>query len=290
MKRTMRKYKNILVAVDGSEPSFHALEEAIRLAQWGKGGVAVIHVAPSYEGDLSLVGLKNIKAAMRGPGKQVLIRAQEIAAVHNITIKPIHAEGVVHECIVRHAVLEEVDLIVLGARRTAFFASLLMGSVLTKTVRNSPKEVLVIPEQAAINWEKILFAPLNASCRKDTAARVIELAMTYGGKLNALSVINASHHVARRASANEERLLTESVPECLEDLQTQAVHAGGKARTLRMNGHFHVLVCRVAREEKVTMIILGLPAKIRPKWRIGRSVIKSIVRNSACPVLLIRNS
>jgi nucleotide-binding universal stress UspA family protein len=286
----MRKYKNILVAVDGSEPGFHAVEESIRLAQWGKGGVAVIHVAPSYEGDLSLVGLKNIKEAIRGPGKQVLIRALEIAAVHNFSIKPIRAEGVVHESIVRHAVVEDVDLIVLGARRTSFIASLLMGSVLTKTVKNSPKEVLVIPNQAAIDWEKIMFAPYNATCSKDTAARIIELAITYGGKLSVLSVIDASYHAGRRAPASKERLVTKIVPDCLEDLQTQAVQAGVKAENLRMSGRFHVLVSKVAWEEKVTMIILGLPAKTKPKWRIGRSAIKSIVRNSACPVLLIRNS
>jgi nucleotide-binding universal stress UspA family protein len=286
----MRKYKNILVAVDGSEPSFHALEESIRLAQWGKGGVTVIHVAPSYEGDLSLVGLKNIKEAMRGPGKQVLLRALEIAAVHNISIRAIHAEGVVHESIVRHAVVEDVDLIVLGAKRTSFIASLLMGSVLTKTVGNSPKDLLVIPDQAAIGWEKILFPPFNGTCSKRIAARVIDIAMTYGGELRALSVIDVPYNAERKAPANKERLLTKSVPEYLEDLETQAGQAGVKAQNLRMNGHFDVLVSKVAREEKATLIILGLPTETNPKWHIGRSAIKSIVRNSACPVLLIRNS
>ena len=45
----MRRLRKILAAVDGSPASLHALREAIRLAQWVKGGVTVITVAPSYE-------------------------------------------------------------------------------------------------------------------------------------------------------------------------------------------------------------------------------------------------
>ena len=153
----MRRYKNILVAVDGSEASFHALAESIRLAQWGKGGATVIHVAPFYEGDLSLVGVKNIKATVNGLGGPILQEATNIAELHKFSINSILARGEIHEGIAQHALEEDVDLIVLGARKTSFIEGLFAGRVLREVIGLSSKDVLVIPDQATIGWDKVLF-------------------------------------------------------------------------------------------------------------------------------------
>ena len=72
----MGKYKRILVAVDGSEPSLHALSEAFKLStSW----VTVVAVTPFYEGDLRLLGVPKSDRLIREPCETALAQAEEMA-------------------------------------------------------------------------------------------------------------------------------------------------------------------------------------------------------------------
>lgn len=284
----MRRYRNILVGVDGSQSGFHALEEAIRLAQWGKGGVTVIHVAPSYEGDLSLVGVRNIGAVLHGPGDRILREAVEIAEVHDFSIGIIHEEGKVHEKAVRHAMARDVDLIVLGVERTLSIAGFLLGNVVTKVVELYLGDVLAIPRQAPIGWEKILFAFESPKCGRDVAARVIELAVSHGGELRTLSVTHSLFSSIGKVPIGKECLARRDAVQCLESIHMQADHAGVKNEGILRCGPFHRVVGRVAEEQEIDMVIVGSNGRIRPGWGFGRSIVGRIIGSVSCPVLFLR--
>jgi len=283
----MRRYRNILVGVDGSQPGFHALEEAIRLAQWGKGGVAVIHVAPSYEGDLSLVGVRNIRAVVRGPGEQILSKAVEIAESHDFSIRTIYDEGKVHERIVHHAMARDVDLIVLGARRTLSMALFCLGNVVTRVLQLCPADVMAIPDQAPIGWEKILFAFESSKCGKDVAARVIELAVIHGGELRTLSVKHSFLGSIRKVPIGKECLSRRNAIECLESIHMQADHAGVRNEGILWCGRFHRVVAKVAEEQNINMAVIGLNGRMRPVWGFGRSIIGRTIGSAPCPLLFL---
>lgn len=286
----MARYNNILVAVDGSQASFHALEESIRLAQWGKGGATVIHVAPFYEGDLSLVGVKNIKAAVNGLGGPILQEAMNIAERHNFSINTILARGEIHESIAQHALTVDADLIVLGARRTSFIARLFAGRVLREVTALSSKDVLVIPHQATIGWGKVLF-PINSSTNNlEAAVRVIEVAETYGAQLSVLLVTKAFFNARGKTLAGHERLFGERTVQYLGNIHTEAERAGVKSESRVVSGRFPRVVNEIARQEHASMIAIGLHRRTKSAWRFGRSSIVSIVHNSPCPVLLLRSS
>jgi len=286
----MARYKNILVAVDGSEASFHALEESIRLAQWGKGGATVIHVAPFYEGDLSLVGVKNIKATVDGPGGPILKEAMKIAELHKVSIKTVLARGEIHEGIAHHALTEDVDLIVLGARKTSFIAGLFAGKVLMEVIAHSSKDVLVIPDHAAIGWNKILFPIDSLENHMETALRVIEVAKSYGSELSVLAVTKAFFYAGGKPLSGKGCRSRECTIESLANIQIQAKHASVKSESKLVSGRFPTVVSKIAREEHPSMITIGLHKRTRSEWRFGRNRIKSIVHCSPCPILLVRNS
>jgi nucleotide-binding universal stress UspA family protein len=286
----MRRYKNILVAVDGSQASFHALEESIRLAQWGKGGATVIHVAPFYEGDLSLVGVKNIKAAVDGLGGPILQEAMDIAELHKFSVNTILTRGEIHESIARQALMQDADLIVLGARRTSFIARLFAGRVLREVTALSSKDVLVIPHQTTIGWDKVLF-PINSSTNNlEAAVRVIEVAVTYGAELSILLVTKAFLKARRKTLAGDECLGGKCTVQYLEDIHMEAERAGVKSESRVVSGRFPRVVNEIARERHASMIAMGLHKRTKSAWRFGRNSIVSIVHNSPCPVLLLRNS
>src|SRR3989339_1407993 len=97
----MARYRKILVAYDGSSSSKNALHQAINLAREDKSWIKVVAVVPSYEGDLELIGVGNIKDAIAGPGRKLLAEALLIAAAEDAHILTDLEQGEPYEKIVK---------------------------------------------------------------------------------------------------------------------------------------------------------------------------------------------
>ena len=137
----MAKFQKVLVAVDGSETSLHALKEAFRLVtNW----ITVVSVAPPYEGDLRLVGVKNAEALKKEPCETALAKAQKMADAAGAFIKTVCAVGEPHEEIVALAEKEKCDLIIMGSHWLTGLKRLLMGSVTERVIGHAPCPVLVV--------------------------------------------------------------------------------------------------------------------------------------------------
>lgn len=285
----MRRYRNILVGLDGSEPSVHALKEAIGLARWGRGGVTLIHVALFYDGDLNLLGVRNIKAAVQGRSQEILNEALDIGDSHGIPIRTILDSGNAHERIAHHATVRDVDLIVLGARRTSSLARLCSGKVLAGVLDHCTRDVMAIPHETTIRWERILFAFKNFSCSRDAAARIVELAAIHGGELRTLSVMDSFFASKGKVPSKREYRLKSSSIECLESIHTLANQAGIKNEGASLSGRFHRVVGKSAREEHIGVIILRSAEVMGPKWGVVKSPIGSIVSSAPCPVLFLKD-
>jgi nucleotide-binding universal stress UspA family protein len=73
-------YKRMVIAVDHSEVSSHALEQSLAWALSEESNVVLVSVVPGYEGDLRLMGDSSILQSMRQPYIQALDRAADRAA------------------------------------------------------------------------------------------------------------------------------------------------------------------------------------------------------------------
>ena len=71
----MAKYKKLLVAVDGSKSSLHALEESFRLS---KEGTLVVSVAPPFTVDLKIGAEGEIQKMLQEPCETALTKASEM--------------------------------------------------------------------------------------------------------------------------------------------------------------------------------------------------------------------
>ncbi len=56
----MGRYRKILVAIDDSPASMHALEEAFKLSRCEPCWITVVTVVPTYEGDLGMTVFGNV--------------------------------------------------------------------------------------------------------------------------------------------------------------------------------------------------------------------------------------
>jgi nucleotide-binding universal stress UspA family protein len=137
----MKGYRKILIAVNGSR---EVLTQGLRLAQNEKCWVTVVKVLPPNDGDLELVGIKNIEDVLNGGAEKELREIRAIADSERSLVKTRLEKGQIHEKIVEVAEDERCDLIVMGSRRKNWFEKTFSSRVVEKVISQAPCPVLVV--------------------------------------------------------------------------------------------------------------------------------------------------
>ena len=145
-------YKHILVAIDGSDTSNLALQEAIKLAKEQKAALRLVHVVdetPPYVTTDIAYALPDFQKIMREADQKVLATGTATARQAEVEVD---TKLVILEVLTRRicdAINEEAkswpaDLIVIGTHGRHGFNHLLLGSVAEGVIRLAVKPVLVI--------------------------------------------------------------------------------------------------------------------------------------------------
>lgn len=137
-------YKRILLAVDGSEYSIRASEEAIKIASLvATSKIEVLHVAEFS---------KSKNEVLHSQGKEDLeyARRKKLSPI----MEKIQSEGIDHELIMLHgypgpaiieyANKEKVDLLIIGSRGLNVLQEMVLGSVSHKVVKRVDCPVLIV--------------------------------------------------------------------------------------------------------------------------------------------------
>lgn len=144
-------YQRILIAVDGSELSNHALREAITLAQNQHAALRIVHVVDeitlNWEGEY--VDLVEIMESFRESGRRVLENAQNLAREAGMEpesrLLEIQTFGHrISDMIVEEAKDWPADLIVIGAHGRRGLHDVLLGSVSDGIARRATVPVLLV--------------------------------------------------------------------------------------------------------------------------------------------------
>jgi len=137
----MKGFRKILVAMDGSS---RPLKEGVRLAREEKSWITVVKVLPPYEGDLELIGIKNLDDVLNSGAEGLAAEVAGFAKSEGALIKTRIEEGPIPDKIVEVAAEERCDIIVMGQERRGFLDRLLGGSVVDKVIKIAPCPVLVV--------------------------------------------------------------------------------------------------------------------------------------------------
>lgn len=146
-------YARILVAVDGSPTSEHALRQAIGLGKALSAALRVVYVVDM--GVLPLgpelaVDIGAITKARRAVGEQVLTMARETCRAGGIEAETRLVETATPVQRIAAAIADEAaawpaDLVVTGTHGRTGVQRMLLGSVAEGIVRVSPVPVLLVP-------------------------------------------------------------------------------------------------------------------------------------------------
>jgi nucleotide-binding universal stress UspA family protein len=146
-------YSKILVAVDESDTSRHALQQAIELARTLSATLRMVHVLDMSWlpiGPEVAIDTSALSAARRGVGEKIIAAARDTAQQAGFEVDAVLIETEtpiqqVAEAIVREVSRWPADLVVLGTHGRRGFQHLMLGSVAEKVARLSPGPVLLVP-------------------------------------------------------------------------------------------------------------------------------------------------
>ncbi len=276
-------YHRLLVGVDGSEASLHALREAFKISStW----VTVVAVAPFYEGDLRLLGVPKSDRIIREPCETALARAQELADAAGAVIRPRCEHGEAHERLVEAAAAGSRDLIVLGARGDGMLENLLVGSVARRVIGFTDKDVLVVPLGGTVAWDRIMVATDGSPRSRAAAERAMTLAQSRGSILMVVSV--QDFPAAIRGVAPQQRL------ELLKICQSQVDEVIQRARERQIDcqgfileGLAYTAISELAREQQADLIVMGSHGRSGLTRLLMGRVAERVIGHAPCPVLVV---
>ncbi len=284
----MGKYRKILVAIDGSDSSRNALLQAFRFAVDEKCWITVTSVVPPYEGEIEILGVKDIKAALRKPCDDALGEAQRLAEKERALIKTVCEEGEVHERIVDLAEAENCDVIVMGRRGMRPVERALVGSVTARVIGHTQRDVLVVPIGARVGWKTIVLATDGSRYSAAAAERAIAFAKAYVGELRVLSVVDVPAEFYAEAPAAVEDLVRKAKG-FVADVKKQADKEGVRAETFVGEAEAYQAINNLAQEQKADMIVLGSHGRTGLRRLLMGSVTEKVIGYAPCPVLVVKS-
>jgi nucleotide-binding universal stress UspA family protein len=146
-------YKNILVAIDGSDTANQGLGEAIKLAKSLGSCIRLIHVANESDAvpaDLPGVDIRGVVRQVRDSGEALLARTRDQVRAAAVAVETQLVEawsGEPGDEVIQHARQWPADLIVCGTHGRRGFRRIIMGSDAELIVRHSPVPVLLVRAQ-----------------------------------------------------------------------------------------------------------------------------------------------
>lgn len=283
----MGKYKKILVAFDGSESSKNALLQAFRLANAEECWITVVSVIPPYEGEMELVGVKDIRASLRKPCDDALAEAERIAKAEKTLIKTVCEEGEIYERVVDLADSENCDVIVMGRRGLRRLERVLVGSVTARVIGHTKKDVLVVPRGTTVGWKNILLATDGSKHSEIAANKAIDFAKSYGGNLKVISVVDVPSEFYGEAPGIVEDLIKKAKT-YTENVKKQAETAGIKTETFIREGEAYQATTNIAKEQNINTIVMGSHGRAGLKRLLMGSVTEKVIGYSPCPVLVVK--
>ena len=142
-------YDTILMPVDGSDVSSHALDEGLKLASALGSGVILMYVvdmtiATMPEAELGMSNIEVMRKSFVEQGEKVVRVAGEAAAAKGVRFETVIAEGDVQDEILGMAEEKKVELIIIGTHGRRGLNRLLLGSVAESVSKRAHCPVLLI--------------------------------------------------------------------------------------------------------------------------------------------------
>ncbi len=266
--------EKVLVCTDSSPASKGAVVTALALAQTCRSQVYLLEI---LEYNLGYTGLAP---------EAVLQWEQEVAS----DLAGIEAEAkdlnVPAKSIVRRAdaayaaIVDEaqklgIDLIIMGRHGKHGLRKMLMGSVTERVIGLSPANVLVIPQESPLPWERVLIANDGSPYSEAAWEAALEMIRRLDARLIGVS------------AAREEGEL----PEAEAIVQKMLMRANRQGIPMEIHvsiGAPDDIIVQIAHDKQANLIVVGSHGRTGLKRLLMGSTAARVIGSAPCPVLVVK--
>jgi len=279
----MSIYNHVLAAVDGSEPSQHALEQTLNLPDCRVTAAAV--VPPPPEG-LSAAA-PELEARLRSPYEKALISSQKWGAAHDLSLETLLIKGEPHEALSAAARDYGCDLVVIGKRGQELPPGAQMGKVTERVIGYCPTDVLVVPVRGALDLKRLLLPVDGSRFSRRAADRALGLAAESGSTLLAVSALDAPPGFAAEVPEVAQDLMN-SLEDLVAGVARKAAEQGVSCQIRVEVGPAYRVVLDAAAKWDAGLIVMGSHGRTGLKRLLMGSVTERVVGQAPCPVLVVK--
>lgn len=134
----------MLVAVDGSQNGFRAVDYAREIGARFGSHIILVHAFPHTSDMRSFDIYDRLLGERKYQGQKILDQAREQLGETALEVEEDLLEGPAAEAILAVARTRKIDLIVMGTRGRGSLTELMLGSVSRKIVHHAPCPVMVV--------------------------------------------------------------------------------------------------------------------------------------------------
>lgn len=287
---------NVLLAVDGSNPSIEAAKLLAHLPHPDSIFLTVASVVQrpfihsSYAtGELLEKAFERDKAF----AKETFDKIADMFEGANVELEHVLREGPVGESIVDLATAKKSDLVVLGAKGHSQITRLLLGSVSDHVATHAPCSTLVV-RPTGLHEEarpiRVCLAFETSESAISALQEVSEMPWKTGTEFNLLTVETYLSDFIGQRIADDGIDMTPHYEDGLRMAKEQIANVAPNAKTHLVRGdHIGESIVTFAEDHKVDLVIVGeTPRSAVNRFLLG-STSRYVLRHAPCSVWVTRN-
>ncbi len=286
-------YNSIVVGYDESLSSKAALKEASRWVSVHGGKLFLIHAVYFDQEEFAILPSQMEKRFEFGTN----VCRQAKVDLHaefglNGSVESMICEGEPPQVLVDMANSKQADLIALGTYGRKGFKRLLMGSVTSQVIMNSPCDVLVVTRECTrcTGRYSSLLVPFDGSeSSKKALVRACALSTLDGGEITVLYVIPRYEEMMDFFKTETiTRSLFQEAEKILEGAKKIAAGLGVQIKAVVQEGHAGDKIVELADKFKNDLIVMGTHGWSSMDKAIMGSTAERIIANAARPILIVK--
>jgi nucleotide-binding universal stress UspA family protein len=278
-------WEKLLVCTDGSPDSEGAIHAALELGRSPGCTVHLLEVLTYIPYELQspdllpppAVNLELLAAQEQAVRERLDVWNSQAAKTGVALVPRVLTSNTPFDGIMEAIAEIQPDLIIMGRHGFTGLTRLLMGSVTARVIGHSPVNVLVVPKDVPLGFERILIASDDSPFGARAFQEALSLTQMMGSTLMGIAVAQSDGEV-------------KTAQEVVRRMAAEAERRGVPLETAVPLGQPYEAIVRVARAKQTNLIILGSHGRTGLKRLLMGSVAERVIGQAPCAVLVVKRA
>jgi len=284
-------YETMVVGFDDSLSSKAALIEASNRVRKHGGKVIMVH-AVFFDTEEFGIAPDQLDKRMKIGEKACIESKEKITSEFGIEVQSLLCEGDPPDVILDVAQGKKADLIVLGTYGRRGLNRLLMGSVTSRIILDSPADVLVVKKpctECTGEYASVLVPFDGSDFSRRALNRACQIAKQDSSSVAVLYVIPRYEEMVNFFKTESIRKsLMQEADKIMETAREFAAIQGIAVKTAVTEGYAPDRIAEIAKERSHDLIVIGSHGYRGMNKAIMGSTTERVILNAGCPILIVR--